>query len=54
LSDAKHTGEDKIQFNLEKNLTEQFDHALQKLGYKNRADWFREKVRETIREASQR
>jgi hypothetical protein len=54
MSDAKHTGEDKIQFHLDREMTEQLDMALKKLKYKSRAEWFREKARETIKEASQK
>lgn len=47
----EHAGEKKVQFWIEEKLLQQFNTAIKKRGYKNRADWFREKVRELIREA---
>lgn len=47
----EHAGEKKLQFWIEEELLQRFDVAIKKCGYKNRADWFREKVRESIREA---
>ncbi|MGE4282802.1 MAG: ribbon-helix-helix protein, CopG family [Clostridia bacterium] len=52
MGDINHTGEKKIQFWVEENLLEQLEEAIKKQGYKNRAEWFREKARETIKESS--
>ncbi len=33
---------------------EKLDKAIKKLGYKDRADWYRDKKRQTIREAEEK
>jgi metal-responsive CopG/Arc/MetJ family transcriptional regulator len=48
MSDNKHTGESKITFWLDDNLIVKFDEAIKEAGYKNRAEWFREGVRDVI------
>jgi metal-responsive CopG/Arc/MetJ family transcriptional regulator len=53
LSDQQHTGETKVLFWLDDNLLTEWDEALKKLNYKNRAERFREMVREDIK-ASQK
>jgi metal-responsive CopG/Arc/MetJ family transcriptional regulator len=54
MSDAKHTGEKQVPFFLEEDLLTRWDNALKKLGYKNRAERFREVVRNDIEKASQK
>lgn len=51
MSDAKHTNEATFQVHVDKNLLSDFDKALRKTGYKNRADWLREKMRNLIDKA---
>jgi metal-responsive CopG/Arc/MetJ family transcriptional regulator len=52
MSDRNHTNESTFQVHIDKTLLSLFDKALKKLGYKNRADWTREKIRETINKAN--
>jgi metal-responsive CopG/Arc/MetJ family transcriptional regulator len=49
MSDQKHTGEATFQVHVDKQLLKDFDKAIKKNGYKNRADWLREKMREEIK-----
>lgn len=51
MSDAKHTGESMFQVHIDTELLKKFDEALKINGYKNRADWAREKVRQEIGKA---
>ncbi|MCX7988881.1 MAG: hypothetical protein N2647_05505 [Thermodesulfovibrio sp.] len=49
-----HEGEKKIQFWLDEKLIIQFDEALTNLGYKNRHDWWRETVKNIIKEGTKK
>lgn len=51
MSDENHTGEATFQVHVDKKLLSDFDKALKKTGYKNRADWLREKMRNLIDKA---
>ena len=51
MSDKNHANEAKILFWLDKELVSKLDEALKKMGYKSRAEWFRENVRDIIEEA---
>jgi len=48
MSDKNHTNESKLTFWIDNSLLARFDEALKKMGYKNRAEWFRENVRDII------
>lgn len=50
MSDKNHTGEKALHIWLDAELLQQFDSALKQAGYRNRAEFVREKVRELIRE----
>ena len=49
MSDKNHTGEIKITFWLDQKTTTEFDKAIKDNKYKNRAEWFRERVRQEIK-----
>ena len=52
MSDKNHTGEIKLTFWLDLKITAELDDAIETLGYKNRAEWFREQARVLIEKAS--
>jgi len=52
MSDTNHTGEKQLHIWLDEKLLDKLDEALKQNGYKNRADFIREKVRELINKAS--
>jgi metal-responsive CopG/Arc/MetJ family transcriptional regulator len=49
MSDKNHTGEIKITFWLDQKTAAEFDTAIEANKYKNRAEWFRERVRQEIK-----
>jgi metal-responsive CopG/Arc/MetJ family transcriptional regulator len=51
MSDKNHTGQKMAQFWLDEELLIKLDKAIKKTGYINRAEWFREQVRNTIKES---
>jgi metal-responsive CopG/Arc/MetJ family transcriptional regulator len=54
MSDKNHTGESQLTFWLKHDIVARFDDAIEANGYKNRAEWFREKVRQEIEKALQK
>jgi metal-responsive CopG/Arc/MetJ family transcriptional regulator len=51
---AGHENEIRISFWLDIQTAAEFDDAIEINHYKNRADWFREKVRQEIEKASEK
>jgi metal-responsive CopG/Arc/MetJ family transcriptional regulator len=51
MSNKNHDDESIFQVHIDTELLKQFDIAIKKLNYKNRADWTREKMRQEIERA---
>jgi metal-responsive CopG/Arc/MetJ family transcriptional regulator len=51
MSNREHDNQKKLLFWIDSDMLSQFDEAIKLMGYSNRTEWFREKLRGTIKEA---